>query len=134
MIADKGDAFQIQAKDCLPALEIPLNLLHKVDGKFEEEDRGESHAGFVLSYFKNCSTGAYSFWELWMAQDSSYKFKTDLYPIQRVGHGSSQYGICIANRESRIVGASHIIAEMVKEFKSQVVVPKADHQSGNKVS
>ena len=82
--AHQGDAFQLQAKDCLPILEIPLNLLHKVEGKFEEEAKGESHAGFMLSYAKNSSTGAYTFWELWMAEEGSCKFKTDFYPIQRV--------------------------------------------------
>lgn len=80
----KDDAFQIQAKDCLPLIEIPLHLLQKVDSKFEEEEKGESHAHFLLSFSKNSSSGAYAFWELCIGEEGSNKFKTEFYPIQRV--------------------------------------------------
>lgn len=86
--ADQGESFQVIAKECLPAFEIPLTLINKLSAKFEEGSASESMTGFLLCSMKRAATGAYAFWEMMLAEDGSLcRFAQDFYPIHRVVPG-----------------------------------------------
>lgn len=119
VLTQKGDSFQLLAKDCLPVLEVLTQTLRRFEARVEKGPRGESQC-CLLQGASRTPEGALLLSEVVAAEEGKLSV-ADAASIQRVG-------VAIASREGKTSASTQAISNYFREFRSQLIVPKASGQ------